>query len=64
MRIVARHYLLKKSFPNTARHSIAFWWSVAGLFVGAVMKRDGDTLKGLLDGVGQLITNGRSRERN
>ena len=64
MRIVARHYLLKKNFPNTAIHSIAFWWSVAGSLVGAVMKRDRESLRGLLDAVGQLTASGRSRDRN
>lgn len=64
MTIVARHYLVKKNFPNITRHSIAFWWSVAGFIVEAVMKRDRDTLRGLLSGVGQLMAGGRNRERH
>jgi GT2 family glycosyltransferase len=33
MTVEARYYLFRKNLPQTLRHKLAFYWSVAGLFV-------------------------------
>lgn len=45
------YYLFKKNLPQDFKHKFAFWWSVVGLFVMAMIKRNKDGLKGLRDGL-------------
>jgi GT2 family glycosyltransferase len=49
--VESRYYLLKKNFPPTARHTVAFWWSVIGMLVQAVLVRDEQLFKGVISGV-------------
>lgn len=46
-----RYYLFKKNFPQTFKYKFGFWWAVIGLFVMAMIGRDKEVLKGLLDGL-------------
>lgn len=41
------HYIFTKNSPKKIRHRFAFWWSVVGLFILAVLQRDREGLKGL-----------------
>jgi len=51
MTIEARYYLLKKNFPQTIKHTCAFWWSVLGLFIEVITARDKGGFKGLISGL-------------
>jgi len=51
MTIENHYYLFKKNFPQTLKHKFAFWWSVVGLFVLAIIGRNKEGLKGLMDGI-------------
>lgn len=45
------YYLFKKNLPQDFKHKIAFWWSVVGLFVIAMIGRNKESLKGLMNGI-------------
>jgi len=51
MRMENHYYLFKKSLPQTLKYKFAFWWSVIGLFVIAVVGINKGVLKGLMDGL-------------
>ena len=51
MTIENHYYLFKKNFPQDFKHKFAFWWSVVGLFVMAMIRRNREGLKGLKDGI-------------
>jgi hypothetical protein len=51
MTIEARYYMRMKNFPRTPKHTLAFWWSVVGLFIQAITTMDKESLKGLISGV-------------
>ncbi|MCJ7634141.1 glycosyltransferase [Candidatus Bathyarchaeota archaeon] len=54
MTVEARYYLLKKNFPQTLKHTLAFWWSVIGLIVQAATTMDKESLKGLIRGLAAI----------
>jgi GT2 family glycosyltransferase len=54
MTIDARYYLLKKNFPRTLKHTLAFWWSVVGLFIQAITTMDKESLKGVISGIANI----------
>lgn len=49
--IESRYYLLRKNFPRTLKHTLAFWWSVVGYFILAITTMDRGRVKGLISGV-------------
>jgi GT2 family glycosyltransferase len=49
--VESRYYLLKKNFPRTVKHTLAFWWSVIGMLVQAMLLRDEQFFKGVISGV-------------
>lgn len=51
MTVEARYYLLKKNFPRTSKHTLAFWWSVVGYFIQAIAAMDKESIKGLIRGL-------------
>jgi GT2 family glycosyltransferase len=51
MMIENHYYLFKKNFPQDFKHKFAFWWSVVGLFVMAMIGRNKRRLNGLIDGL-------------
>jgi GT2 family glycosyltransferase len=54
MTVEARYYLLKKNFPRTLKHTLAFWWSVVGYFIQAIATMDKESLKGLISGLAAI----------
>jgi len=54
MGIENHYYLFKKNSPQDFKHRMAFWWSVAGLFlreaITMVIKQDSRGLRGLVRG--------------
>ncbi|MGQ9460513.1 MAG: glycosyltransferase family 2 protein [Candidatus Bathyarchaeaceae archaeon] len=54
MTIEARYYLLKKNFPPTLKHTLAFWWSLVGYFIQAITTTDKESFKGLINGVTEI----------
>jgi len=57
MTVENHYYLFKKNFPQTLKHKFAFWWSVVGVFVMAMINRNGEGLRGLKDGLINIICN-------
>jgi glycosyltransferase involved in cell wall biosynthesis len=65
------YYFFKKNFPQDFKHKCAFWWSVVGLFVMAMIGRNKEGLKGLIEGIlniklkGEVLINiqGHAREK-
>jgi hypothetical protein len=51
MTVEARYYLLKKNFPRTLKHTVAFWWSVIGYFIQAIMTMDRQNIRGVISGI-------------
>lgn len=51
MTVEARYYLLKKNFSRTLKHTVAFWWSVIGYLLQAIMTGDRESIKGTIDGI-------------
>lgn len=51
MRMENHYYLFKKDLPQTLKYKFAFWWSVIGLFVIAVVGINKEVLKGLMNGL-------------
>ena len=51
MTIENHYYLFKKNFPQDLKHKFAFWWSVVGLFVMAIVNRNREGLRGLKEWV-------------
>lgn len=49
--VESRYYLLKKNFPRTVKHTVAFWWSVIGMLVQAMLLRDEQFFKGVISGI-------------
>ncbi|HML02147.1 MAG TPA: glycosyltransferase [Candidatus Bathyarchaeia archaeon] len=49
--MVSRYYLFKKNFPQTTKNILAFWWSVVGTLLQALMTRQPAYIKGVIDGV-------------
>jgi hypothetical protein len=43
--------LLKKNFPRTAGNAIAFWWSMVGSFLQAVITMNKDNVRGVVRGI-------------
>jgi GT2 family glycosyltransferase len=54
MTVEARYYLLKKNFPHTLKHTLAFWWSVVGLLVQAMLTVNKENVKGVISGVSDI----------
>jgi len=52
--VKSRYYLLKKNFPHTLKHTLAFWWSVVGMFGQAVMTMNLENVKGVISGVSEM----------
>ena len=45
------YYLFKKNLPQDFKHKFAFWWSIVGLFVMALIGRNKEGMKGLMSGI-------------
>jgi len=54
MTVEARYYLLKKNFPRTIKHTLAFWWSVIGYFIQAIMSMDNENIRGVISGIANI----------
>jgi hypothetical protein len=54
MTVEARYYLLKKNFPRTIKHTLAFWWSVIGYFIQAIMSMDRENIRGVISGIANI----------
>jgi glycosyltransferase involved in cell wall biosynthesis len=54
MTIVTRYYLLKKNFPRTLKHTLAFWWSVVGYLIQAITTMDKESIKGVISGIANI----------
>jgi len=52
--VKSRYYLLKKNFPHTLKHTLAFWWSVVGYFIQAIMTLNKENVKGVINGVSDM----------
>jgi GT2 family glycosyltransferase len=52
--VKSRYYLLKKNFPHTLKHTLAFWWSVVGLLVQAILTVNKENVKGVINGVSDI----------
>jgi GT2 family glycosyltransferase len=52
--VKSRYYLLKKNFPHTLKHTLAFWWSVVGLLVQATLTVNKENVKGVINGVSDI----------
>lgn len=61
MMIENHYYLFKKNIPQELKHKFAFWWSVIGLFVIAMVNRNREGLKGLINGLNNVIKKGRGK---
>lgn len=59
MRMENHYYLFKKNLPQTRKYKFAFWWSVIGLFVMAMIGRNKEVLKGLMNGLINIKRNNR-----
>jgi GT2 family glycosyltransferase len=51
MTIEARYYMLMKNFPRTLKYTLAFWWSVIGYFIQAIMTMDRQNIRGVISGI-------------
>jgi GT2 family glycosyltransferase len=52
--VKSRYYLLKKNFPHTLKHTLAFWWSVVGLLLQAILTVKKEKVKGVINGVSDI----------
>lgn len=57
MMIENHYYLFKKNFPQDFKHKFAFWWSVVGSFVEAIIGRNKEGMKGLMNGIFNIKRN-------
>ena len=62
MLIENHYYLFKKNFPQTIKHKFAFYMSICGLFLMAIIERNKDGLKGLIDGMINIKRNKKKRK--
>jgi GT2 family glycosyltransferase len=66
--VMSNYYLLEKNFPHTLAHTLAFWWSVIGSLVQAIMIRDIERIRGVVVGTSNLknisrrMTSNRTRQ--
>lgn len=68
MRIDNHYYLFKKNFPQTFKYKFAFYISVTGLFmravIGMLVQRDCDGLRGLIAGMRTIYSkHARQKEK-
>jgi glycosyltransferase involved in cell wall biosynthesis len=49
--VQSRYYLLKKNYPRTLKNTLAFWWSVVGSLLQALMTMDSENIKGMISGI-------------
>jgi hypothetical protein len=49
--VQSRYYLLKKNYPRTLKNTLAFWWSVVGYFLQAIMTMNSGNIKGVISGI-------------
>jgi len=54
MTVQGRYYMLKKNFPQTLKHTLAFWWSVIGYFLQSIMSMNRENIKGVISGVSDI----------
>jgi GT2 family glycosyltransferase len=54
----SRYYVVKKNFSHTPKNIFAFWWSVIGLLVQAIVAMDKESFKGLIRGVTDIRKGG------
>jgi hypothetical protein len=49
--VQSRYYLLKKNYPRTLKNTLAFWWSVVGSFLQAIMTMNSGNIRGVISGI-------------